>query len=327
VLVAGGVLTTALLLSSLAPGAAVAGARAGAGSGATPPAAGPSFVTILFGRAQFATAASCNPVKTAPDVKTLADAAKLFQAKGWKGTPNVVIDFANTGRCAGRKDYASWTQLSSLLSTPFGWQSISGSQSYPFNMASLTASQVQSESCATLPALTAKGFSRAWGLFAYPGGDYTYNKSGVAGSGNAQADIVHNCFAYGRIYGNGSNERARLVAPWLIQALSPVGGTAAGSAGTYQVPSVVAQKVATRVKPDSWFVIQYYRFRSGAVAGDHNCLGPESTHFTKFNEEYCWEDFQVVLAAIPAGAVVTDPATVACAWGRLPDAGPRPKCP
>jgi hypothetical protein len=30
---------------------------------------------------------------------------------------------------------------------------------------------------------------------------------------------------------------------------------------------------------------------------------------------YCWNDYQRVLNAIPAGAIVTDPATVARAWG------------
>jgi hypothetical protein len=62
------------------------------------------------------------------------------------------------------------------------------------------------------------------------------------------------------------------------------------------------------------------------VAGDHNCLGPINTHYTKYNEDYCWEDFEAALAAIPASAVVTDPATVACAWGRIPAADPKPTC-
>jgi hypothetical protein len=33
-------------------------------------------------------------------------------------------------------------------------------------------------------------------------------------------------------------------------------------------------------------------------------------------ERYCWNDYQSILDAIPATATVTDPKTVAEAWGR-----------
>jgi hypothetical protein len=33
---------------------------------------------------------------------------------------------------------------------------------------------------------------------------------------------------------------------------------------------------------------------------------------------YCYNDFLAVLDAVPDAVVVTDPATVATAWGRVP---------
>jgi hypothetical protein len=140
------------------------------------------------------------------------------------------------------------------------------------------------------------------------------------------ADIVQHCFAFGRTYGNGVNVRSSMRAPWLVKSLSPVGGTTAGSGGTYEVPSQIINRFKTSIGPGRWIIIQFYRFRSGYVAGDHNCLGPEDTHFTKYNEEYCWEDFQSIVNAVPSSAVVTSPAAVACAWGRLPDSGNHPGC-
>ncbi len=272
-------------------------------------------------------AAACHPPVIPPDGKTLDDVAALFHAHGWQGTTNVVVDYADAGLCGGAKDYANWAELAALQSAPYRWQSISASQSYPLDLAALSGSQVQAESCGSLSTFAAKGYTRAWGLFAYPAGRYTYNSGDGAGTGNAQMDIVHNCFAFGRVYGSGVNRRSTLGPPWLIRALSPVGGKAAGSGGRYMGPSMIAGRVAAGIATDTWLVIQFYRFRSGAVPGDHNCLGPESTHFTTLNEEYCWEDFQAILGVIPSDAVVTDPATVACAWGRFPDAGPRPLCP
>jgi hypothetical protein len=308
----------------------IAGCVVAAGSSAAalsrPPATGPAYVSILFGRAQWAPSQRCHPAVAPPDGKTLADVKQLFATRGWIGTANAVVNYADQGACAtGSAIYASWSQLLSLHASPKPWETISASQSY-VDFSNLSASQVEAQSCGALPAYTANGFTRAWGLFAYPGGGISYDKRGP-GSGNAQTDIVHNCFAFGRIYGSGSNTKAgATTSPWLIRALSPVGGGAADAGGTYVVPSRVAAHLAAGIQADHWFVLQFYRFRSGALSGDHNCLGPENTHFTEDNEEYCWEDFQTILNAIPQSAVVTDPATVACAWGRFPDAGTRPTC-
>ncbi len=285
-----------------------------------------AFVTFLFGRAQYQTVRSCRPPVPYPDAKSLSDVKALFAPKGWIASPNVVVNYAANAACAtGREEYATWPQLDSLVQSPDGWSPISAGEHY-LKLADLTASEVQAETCGSLPNLAAQGFTRAWGLYAFPSGQDKYNSGAGPGSGNAMADIVRHCFAFGRVYGTGLNSRNQLQAPYLVRTLAPIGGKAAGSSGTYVVPSRVIRDLQSGIGPDRWFVIQFYRFRSGAVAGNHNCLGPESTHFTSYNEEYCWEDFQEIINAIPANAVVVDPATVACAWGRLPDDGSHPGC-
>lgn len=288
----------------------------------------PPFVSILFGRAQWARGHSCNPPTPPPDAKTLADAWQFISAKGWIATPNVVVNRATSGACSGANIFATWNQLQSLHVSPTPWEAVSASQTYPFNMDSMTANEVQTQSCGTLPTFVSYGFNRAWGLFAYPGGKHLYDKNGTPGDGDAQTDIVHNCFAFGRVFGNGRNTRASTTAsPWLISAQSPIGGPSVASGGHYALPSTIIRNSLTPgIGPDQWYVIQFYRFRSG-TGSDHNCAGPEQTHFTNLPEDYCWEDFQTIIDAIPPIAVVTDPATVACVWGRLPDAGPPPTCP
>ncbi len=312
-----------LCTGALAAGLAVATLAAPrAGASVTAPNPDSAFVTFLFGRAQYETVSSCRPPVAYPDAKSLSDVKALFAPRGWIASPNVVVNYAANNACAtGREEYASWAQLDSLVQPPDGWQPISAGEHY-LRLANLTASEVQAETCGSLPGLAAQGFSRAWGLYAFPSGQVLYNKGGGPSTGNAMTDIVQHCFAFGRVYGNGINSRSSMRAPWLVRTFAPIGG----AQGAYVVPSRVIRNIQAGVGPDHWFVVQFYRFRSGAVAGDHNCLGPESTHYTTFHEEYCWEDFQQIINAISASAVVVDPATVACAWGRLPDNGSHPGC-
>src|ERR1700676_4098994 len=125
-LLAGG-LATAFALPALSAGSADARQATG------PAAAGTKFVSVLFGRAQYAVAAACHPAVIPPDGKTLSDVAALFHAHGWQGTTNVVVDYADAGLCGGTKDCANWAELAALQSTPYKWQSISASQSYPLD--------------------------------------------------------------------------------------------------------------------------------------------------------------------------------------------------
>ena len=78
------------------------------------------------------------------------------------------------------------------------------------------------------------------------------------------------------------------------------------------------------VAPGNWTAMQTYTFvtgksTSGSILWD--CSEPEShwqAHWTSLFEVYCWNDYLYALSKIPSGVVITDPATVAEAWGRIP---------
>jgi hypothetical protein len=78
-----------------------------------------------------------------------------------------------------------------------------------------------------------------------------------------------------------------------------------------------------------WNVAQFYQFVEGArqVTGDPynawDCTSPDwRQHWTARAELYCFVDFLGAVDQIEGQVVVTDPATVAEAWGRVPATTP-----
>ena len=68
---------------------------------------------------------------------------------------------------------------------------------------------------------------------------------------------------------------------------------------------------------DDWLTLQSYVFVTGNRPGEWNCRARSwRDHWTADVERYCWGDYLRILRAIPAGVTVTDPKTVARAWGR-----------
>ena len=62
---------------------------------------------------------------------------------------------------------------------------------------------------------------------------------------------------------------------------------------------------------------------TGFRAGQWDCRSSNwQDHWTSDYERYCWSDYLKVLDRIPAGVQVTDPKTVAQAWGRTGYAPP-----
>jgi hypothetical protein len=72
--------------------------------------------------------------------------------------------------------------------------------------------------------------------------------------------------------------------------------------------------------PGEWSVVQMYRFVTGSHSSstfDWDCTADDPRlHWVSNSELYCYEDFLWALDRIPADVVVTDPASVAQAWGR-----------
>ena len=287
--------------------------------GAAP--AQPGYLTVLFGRTQWVATQNCTPLGGAVD---LGQVAVEMQSRGLVATGNVVVDRTQETGMFCQQGYAlhpSWSQLADLRDT-YGWSFISAGATYA-TMTQLSPAEQYEESCGSLSAFTAHGHDRAWGLFAYPGNTYT---------NQIQADVVSTCFAYGRKYAGKVNVRSAMQPPW-FQNTNSVNGGACNDPGQncyslswvgvnrrYMPPDVLMQ----RSMPGSaeWGSIQFYRLVQGSrLSGGQrwDCTAASATrHWTNKAELYCWNDFLTFLDGIPAGTVVTDPATVAEAWGRQP---------
>jgi hypothetical protein len=272
-----------------------------------------------------------------PNTIDLGQVAAELRARGLVGTGNVVTGRTpETGlRCFhGHVLHPGWDRLATLRDGS-GWTFVSASRTYA-NIASLAPAQQWEESCGSLAAFEEHGHTRAWGLFAYP------NDSWSVG---AQTDVVSTCFAYGRTYddslpldASNLNTRSAMSAPWFQRTSSLFGGScndpalpcfAAGFERRYG--SVADLRRLVQVGPDRWFNLQAYRFVTGsygslARAGmNWDCRSPDwRAHWASASELYCWVDYKRILNAIPDAVVVTDPASVADAWGRSPTTSPAP---
>lgn len=291
-------------------------------------AANPGYLTLSFGRTQWVTTKNCVRL---PNTVDLGKVASEFRARGLVGTGNVV-----TGRTPetgftcfnGYALHPGWDRLATLRDGS-GWTFVSASRTYA-NIASLTPAQQWDESCGSLQAFEDHGHMRAWGLFAYPNDSYS-----VA----AQTDVVSTCFAYGRTYDDSlplgtknENVRSAMAAPWFQRTSSLFGGSCNdpslacySAAYVRRYGSVTDLRRLVQVGADRWFNLQAYRFVTGArgtlgASGmNWDCTSPDwRAHWASASELYCWVDYKRILNAIPAGVVVTDPATVAEAWGRIP---------
>jgi hypothetical protein len=93
---------------------------------------------------------------------------------------------------------------------------------------------------------------------------------------------------------------------------------------TYRSPAYVAGKVAS-LRAGQWLTLQSYLLVTGYRPGLWDCRASDwHDHWTTDVERYCYTDYLQILNAIPAGVKVTDPKTVAQAWGRTNYTPPAP---
>jgi hypothetical protein len=328
----------------------------------------PCYVTLLFGRTQWTkstynnTNGTCTPDTNALTLAQIATNMKAIRSDAF-GVGNVVIAYtANNGlTCAGSlaalalkhpdyKLHPGWADTSpgsndslSYLSTSEGWHFVSAGRDYA-PMADmngdlnprhqLSPSYATIQSCDTVTTFANHGYTRVWGLFAYPGNVWDVTYPSTEGGGTVQGRIVSTCFSYGRKYGGGVNNRSALTAPYFQSTLSLKGGAKYDSSkpygATYMIPSVIVQKLQN-LGGDQWFTLQAYKLVTGYEAGDHDCTSTDPTqHYTDQgqtgSEDYCWVDYQAILKAIPSAATFADPAMVACRWGRGDPNNPTTGC-
>ena len=178
------------------------------------------------------------------------------------------------------------------------------------------------ESCGSLPSFTAEGLS-ANGLFAYPDNQF---------DSTVQSQVVSTCFYYGRTYRGGVNYESTMN-PDGFQASTSITGGACEQVGApcyrtingqkhkhYTSPAKLEARVA-REGDNQWIDLQFYKLVTGAGHDGRyswDCSSSDPTlHWTSQPEEYCQSDFDAILSSVPTGVVVTDPASVAAAWGRM----------
>ncbi|HEY3238890.1 MAG TPA: DUF5050 domain-containing protein [Acidimicrobiia bacterium] len=284
----------------------------------SPPPSGSGFLTLGFGRAQWVATEGCTPMpNTVPLDQVAAELARRGLTAG--GTVVTSATQASSRYCSSNIGvHASWADLANLRDN-FGWVFYSGGQRHA-NMTTLTPAGQLAESCGSLTALASHGHNRGWGLFGYGNDKYTTQ---------IQTNVVSTCFAYGRRYIVSPlptvNVRNQMTAPWFQVTESVDGGPCNDPAAScysggkkYDAPSLLG----TRMQPgaEQWSVVQAYRFVTGArqsAASSWDCTSSDwRRHWTSRVELYCWSDYLAALDMIRPGTVVTDPATVAQAWGR-----------
>ncbi len=288
-------------------------------------AAGTRYLTLAFGRTQWVTARQCSAMA---DTVTLGQVADDMTALGVEsgnpitGTGSVVIDRASetdTPACMTYGLMATWDQIADLRDT-HGWTFVSAGEGYR-NMTQLTEQEQIDESCGSLSDLEAHGHTRGWGLFAYPN-----NRK----SSTIQSSVVSTCFAYGRGYDYRFNGIGLMTAPWFQRTFSVNGGSCnvvdawcyppSSTGATYHYRTRESLASLMQPGPGEWSVVQMYRFVTGAHSSstfNWDCTDADpNMHWVSNSELYCYDDFLWALHQIPGNVVVTDPATVAEAWGR-----------
>ena len=283
------------------------------------------YLTVTLGRALYSKATAC---ATPQGMMTIDQVVPELAALGIRVTAPVVPDRTlEIGvNCVGGSLYPSWADLGDLRDSD-GLTVVSATQGY-HNLPTLNTDQQFQSSCGSLAPIIAHGNHRAWGLLAYPNDGYTTA---------VQDSVVSHCFAFGRTYVHANqadsettNVESTMTAPWLQVTINVGGGLCNDRAQTCSKPSGSLPKYTSPVRLASlvnvaggdWTAMQFYSFVTGAKTSGSirwDCTNSDwQEHWTSQYEVYCWSDFLSALSQIPAGVVVTDPATVAEAWGRVP---------
>lgn len=279
----------------------------------TADAATPTYVTIMFSRAQYEGVVfpNCTPV---PNAVTIWQVAQDMGSHGYAATEAASTSLeAETGeRCNANGDLTlGWSDLRTLQSQ-YGWTITARGNG---DDRTLSTAQQTADSCDLLPTFVSEGFNDAWSMYSYYGGPYSIAM---------QTNVVAPCFAFGRTYSIGSNPLP-VPSPYLVKVDSINGGNCGNTAlpcskfgftYTYTQPSALAALVQSA----GWNIIQGYKFVTGSNATGArtwDCTGADpASHWTSRGEYYCYNDWLSVISSIPASAQVVSPAFMAGLQGR-----------
>lgn len=277
------------------------------------------FLTLLFSRSEIGTATRCVPDSTGyANLLTVVAPALASRGIAATGTVETGITRDTTRACVHyRKSLtASWSDLRRLQGG-FGWSFVSHGRTWATNLAQMTAQQQWNDICGSLVDLERHGFSSGDGLFAFPNNKW---------STTVQTNVVSKCFAFGRRYGIGPTEESTATAsPYWQQTEGISGGrcndpnlscSRLDTLTTYRSPVRVRQQILS-LHANQWLTLQSYVLVRGDRPGEWSCTGGSwQAHWSTDPERYCWSDYRSIIDSIPSSVTVTDPKTVARAWGR-----------
>ena len=276
----------------------------------------PGYVTLLVGRGMYG---KMTGGRLDPQVLNADQVAQRLQPLGLWAAGNVITTrTAETTRIVhGGNSYASWADWQRLRSS-HGWQVIDAGT---YSLGSDPAT-IRTQTCDTLQTFYDYGFIDAWGMYAYPAGQYKA----------AAAPVINSCFAYARVYGGALNTGPNIPAPYSIRAESLDGGNcnAAGQPCSnifkrnYDSPAIVTGRL--KPGPNQWGLVQFYHLVTGSrprngTAPAWDCTAPDwRYHWSTLAEYYCADDFinavQAAKASWGANVSAATSAQVAQAWGR-----------
>ena len=288
--------------------------------------AGVGYISLLWGRSNWQVATGPGCTTHYPGARTLADNAADLAARGMSATAMVVVSRTKDSGHPCFSNYteqASWADLRALADT-YGWSVTSQGMHYA-NMTQMTTdAQRYAESAATLPILAERGYPRAWGAFAFAN-----NKRDAPA-----VALVSRYFGFLRKYGGGLNTRASsTTAPYTMNTLSINGGRCHNpalpcylmkTAGDTRTTDRALITAALRPGPERWGVVQAYRLVEGAQGriGEGTAWDCTSAdwrdRWTSQAEIFCRNSYLEAIDTRDRAAIVTDPTTVAEAWGRSP---------
>ena len=283
-----------------------------------PPDPRPGYATVMFGRSMIGNASNCT---LRPGAVSLFAIADVLRDRGIAATSNATIELIGT--CTAGNLYASWDQLASLRDG-YGWTLTSRGKTGRL-ISTLTPAEQYDETCGSLEVFADHGFTRAWGMYGYPGGEPV---------ASVQTGPVDDCFAYGRDYEPASNPYP-LAAPYLASVYDILGGRCRNPAlGCYLMPVknsrwytppalLAAYANAGLDGTGRWQVLQWYLLvtgHSGSTTSTVPAWSCDSAdprdHWTNRPEMYCLTDMLWVIDHVSPAVTFTDPATLGALQGR-----------
>ena len=238
----------------------------------TADAATPTYVTLMFSRAQYEGVVSPN-CTAVPGAVTIWQVARTWPRTATPPPGGQHLAEAATGeRCNANGDLTlGWSDLRTLQSQ-YGWTITPRGNG---DDRTLSTAQQTADSCDLLPTFASEGFNDAWSMYSYYGGPY---------STTMQANVVLPA-RVGRTYKIGPNPLP-VPSPYLVNVDSINGGNCGNTAlpcskfgftYTYTQPSALQ----ALVQSGGWNIIQGYKFvtgsnATGAVTWDYTGTDPAS---------------------------------------------------